>query len=289
VNLLSLVAAAALAAAPAPKKVLPGLLIDLKAEDGWALKAKHLPARDDKPTLLLLHGTGQRKEDWYLFTKTLASWGYGYLALDFRGHGESSVDPDGQPASWKRFKISKTENEFLNMTRDVQAAVSYLNGQGVPEEKIPVIGADVGSSLGLKFAAVHPKIPLVVLLSPGLSYQEVLTVNAMRAYKNRPILMVYSEADKNAVRATPLLQGFAKISAGAANTTVVMLKHEHGTKMFQRHRELGKQILDWIQQPVALPAAVSTDTAVGSPDGSQSSGPAEGPYPVEESMEVTPR
>lgn len=235
-------------AAPAAKKVLPGLLIEIKTADGWTLKGKHLPARDANKTFLLLHGTGQRKEDWYPLARGLAGWGYGYFALDFRGHGESATGPNGQPASWKKFKVTKTENEYSNMLRDVEAAVAYLVEQGHAKESIGVIGADVGSSLGLKYAAVHPEAPLVVMLSPGTHYQEVLTVNAMRAFKNRPILMIYSEADRYSAKATPLLAVFARQSAGESNTTVLTVEHEHGTKMLRRHRELIPKIIDWIAQ-----------------------------------------
>lgn len=284
--------ALAASAAPAPqKKVFPGLLIELKAEDGWTLKAKHLPAREDKLTFLLLHGTGQRKEDWYSLARLLASWGYGYLAVDFRGHGESQVGPDGQKKNWKQFKITKMENEFGNMTRDVAAGVAYLTGQGVPEEKIGVIGADVGSSIGLKYAAVHPKVPLAVLLSPRLSYQEVTAVNAMRAYKNRPLLMVYSDADKQSASAMPVLQGTAKLATGEKNTTVMVLAHEHGTKMLRRHRDLGPRIIAWIKEPVK-PDLPELSTAAESVDGETAVSeieepvPAEGPYPVDEAGEL---
>lgn len=247
-------------AAPPAKKVLPGLLIDIKTVDGWTLKGKHLPAREGNKTFLLLHGTGQRKEDWYPLARGLAGWGYGYFALDFRGHGESSTGPDGNPASWRKFKVTKTENEYANTLRDVEASVAYLIEQGLSLSSIGVIGADVGSSIGLKYAAVHPDVPQVVMLSPGTHYQEVLTVNAMRAYKSRPILMIYSEADRSSAKATPLLAVFARQSAGEKNTTVLTVEHEHGIKMLRRHRDLIPKIIDWIANSVRPPEDVEPST-----------------------------
>lgn len=274
---LLLSSAAAKAAAPgmapdqasarplAKGKLMAGLLVDLKTADNWTLKAKHLPAKDQRKTFILLHGTGGRKEDWYYLARALAGWGYGYLALDFRGHGESRIAPDGQALSWHKFKVTKAENEFANMSRDVDAAFAYLVAQGVAEEQIGVIGADVGSSLGLKFSAVHPKIPLTILLSPGLHYQEVLTVNAMRAYRGRPILMIYSEADKYSSRETPLLYGFAKLSTGEPNVTLLTVPQEHGVKMLRRQRDLIPKIIDWIGNPVkAVGVAGSTMSVSGS-------------------------
>lgn len=187
------------AAAPASArktKPLPGILIDLRTRDGWLLKAKYVPAKDGRLTFLLLHAKGRRMEDWSQLGRTLANWGYGYLAPDFRGHGLSVTSPEGQKVTWRDFKITKTYNEFANMLLDAEASVAYLTSQGVVEEDIGIIGAEVGASIGLKHAAVRPRTPMVLMLSPGLRYQEVLTVNAMRAYKDRPILMIHSEADK---------------------------------------------------------------------------------------------
>lgn len=253
-RILTLLLAAALVlpavASAALKKgslVLPGLPVELMTLDGWTLNAKYLPSRGDRKTFLLLHGTGRRKEHWSALVKSLVKEGFGYFALDFRGHGKSSTGPDGQPVSWKRFRVSKKHNDFMNMARDVEAAVAYLNEQGVAESQIGIIGSDVGSSIGLKYAAVHPEIPMALMLSPGLSYKEVLTVNAMRAYKNRPILMIYSEKDKISSKATPLLAGFARLSTGEANTTVINVERGHGTRMLRR--ELIGQIIDWIFEP----------------------------------------
>ncbi|MBI5211079.1 MAG: alpha/beta hydrolase [Elusimicrobia bacterium] len=268
-------APAAGAATPAKKRrVLPGIVVELAARDGWRLKAKYVPPKDDNLTFLLLHAKGRRLEDWYVLGRKLANWGYGYLAPDFRGHGLSVVSPEGQTVRWKDFKITKTYNEFANMSMDVEAAVAYLAGQGVTEEGVAVIGAEVGSSIGLKYAAVRPQVPLVVMLSPGIRYQEVLTVNAMRAYKDRPILMVHSEEDKKSASETGLLRAFAKQSTGEANTTVLAVPgKERGTRML--NGALCQQILDWVVEPVR-PADVlaSSPTArAASPGGAQE------PYP----------
>jgi pimeloyl-ACP methyl ester carboxylesterase len=275
------------AGAPAVFKplVFPGLSIELKTADGWPIKAKYSPARDERKTFVLLHGTGGRKEDWYYLAQALAKRGYGYFALDFRGHGESRTAPDGSPAVWRKFpRATKIYNEFDNMRQDVQAGVEYLLGQGLSEESLGVIGADVGSSLGLKHAAVHPKISMVVMLSPGLSYQEVTSVNAMRAYKDRPILMVYSEADKNSARSTPLLYEFAKKSAGERNATVITAAQERGTRMLRS--AVIRQILGWIENPVKPESAPAESSATVVMPGAQPDPESSPQDPVEDPSAV---
>jgi pimeloyl-ACP methyl ester carboxylesterase len=235
--------------------------VELKTVDGWSLKGKYLASKSSTTVVVLLHGTGQRKEVWYHLGRYLARAGYGYLALDLRGHGESLAAPDGQQLSWRKFKATKNDNDFANMSLDIQAAVTWLVSAGIPEEGIGLIGTDVGGSVAIKYAAVHPHVPFVVMLSPGMSYQEVLTVNAVRAYKDRPILMVYSDADKNSARATPILYEFAKRSVGELKASVVMVPRIHGVRIPMNGPAI-RQIIAWIKSPVKPEVPAFSSAAV---------------------------
>jgi dienelactone hydrolase len=251
--------------------VLPGQDVDLKTEDGWPIKAKYSVAGTANMTLILLHGNGERKELWVRLARVLDKEGYGYLALDLRGHGESAIGPDGQPAPWKKFKATKTANDFEGMTRDIAAGVAWLTAQGVSEQTIGLIGTDLGGSVGLKYAAVHPKVPLIVLLSPGTHYEEVLTVNAIRAYKNRPILMIYSDADRFSSRDTPLLYTFAKMAAGEKNAALVTVPKMQGIRLPQSTAVI-KQIVSWLANPVAAETPAGSTVPVAGQPVSASSG-----------------
>lgn len=264
----ALAAAAAPAPAPAPARapVLPGAELALKAVDGWALSAVWEKAAEGKPTVVLLHGTGQRKEDWRGFARLLARAGYGYAAVDLRGHGQSRVNPAGETITYKKLRALKNANDYEDMTRDVEAVVASLVSAGVPEESIGLLGAEVGGSVAVKYAAVHPKVPFVMVLSPGLAWQEMPIVNAVRAFKGRttPILLIHSEADKRSSRETPLLYAFAKNSVGERNVTLLVVPQERGIRLFRANKGLADQAVAWIANPVAPePAAVSTAAAPG--------------------------
>jgi alpha-beta hydrolase superfamily lysophospholipase len=264
-----LAAALSAAAAPAPEparaQVLPGSALELKTVDGWTLRAVWRQAAEGKPTLVLLHGTGQRKEDWRPFARALAKEGYGYAAVDLRGHGESRTTPSGELITYKKLRVTKGANDYEDMTRDVEALVANLVGQGVAEESIGLAGAEVGGSVAIKYAAVHPKTPLVIMLSPGLHWQEVLTVNAVRAFKGRamPILMIHSEADLHSAKETPLLYAFAKNSVGENNVTLIVVPDEKGTRLFRKNKGLTERVLAWLADPHPAAVAVSTAGASG--------------------------
>jgi len=258
-------------AAPAPKApagpALPGEAVELKSLDGWTLKAMFAPSQPGKMTLLLLHGTGQRKEDWKRLAFPLVRAGYGVMAVDLRGHGESRISPTGEELPWKKLRATRSANDYADMSRDAEAAVAWLAGQGVPEDSIGLIGAEVGGSIAIRYAAVHSKVPLVVMLSPGMAWQEVLTVNALRALKRpipTPVLMVYAEADKRSSKETPILYAFAKSAVGPRNATLISVAQERGTRMLKAQRSLVGQIITWLGDPIAPePVEVSTAPATG--------------------------
>lgn len=268
--LLALLAGAS-AAAPAAKAPRPvtiaGEPVELKTADGWTLKAAWRRAQEGKPTLVLLHGTGQRKEDWRRLAGPLSRAGFGYLAVDLRAHGESRVSPSGESITWKKLRI-KPVNDYAEMARDVEAAAGWLAGQGVPEETIGFVGAEVGGSLAIKHAAVRAKAPLVVMLSPGLAWQDIPIINAVRAYKSRPILMVHSEADKRSSKETPLIYQFAKMAAGPDKATLIVVPQERGTRLFRANRDLAGRVVSWLEnpgQPEALPPEPSTGAESAAP------------------------
>jgi pimeloyl-ACP methyl ester carboxylesterase len=269
-------AGAAFAAEPAapPASVLPGDAVELKAVDGWTLKAVWRKADAGRPTVILLHGTGQRKEDWRPLARALDRQGTGFLAVDMRGHGESRTSPTGEAVSWKKLHATRDVNDYQDMTRDAEAGVGYLTGQGVAEDSIAVAGAEVGGSIAVKYAAVHPKVPFLIMLSPGLDWQEIPIVNAVRAFKGRPILLVYSEADKRSSKEAPVLYEFAKIAAGPDHAALIVVPEERGTRMLRADKGLIEQILAWIANPVPPAPAVSTTTAPGGAPAASTGAPA---------------
>ncbi len=251
-------------AAKSSARELEGSPVEFKTPDNWTIRGVYVAAAGGGKTALLLHGRSQKKEEWLHLARLLQKEGYGYIAIDLRGHGDSATGPDGQAAPWQKFKATKLDNQWLNMELDAQGAVSWTTSQNVPEESIVVVGDDIGGIIGLKYAAVHPKIANVIMLSPAMQYLDVTSVNAMRAYKDRPVLMIYSELDRASSRDTPILYEFAKRSAGEKNAYVVSVPKVHGYRLASLPT-VDRQIVDWIANPVKPePPAASTETVSGS-------------------------
>lgn len=234
----------------------PALLgedVRFATRDGWQLSGRFVGPADTQKnkTFVLLHMIGGRKEDWAPWVRRLATRGYGALAFDFRGHGESRLAPDGAATHWRKFVVTKSYNEWNNMIEDVGAAVEFLKQKGVSTSSMVFCGAEVGSSIALKYAATHPEIPMTILISPGLSYREVLTVNGMRRYGRRPILFLVGGDDTRSLLATKLLYDIAKYSSGPENAMRIEAEKGHGIKMLTP--ELIQRVLAWVENPVAPP------------------------------------
>lgn len=258
-------AAAAPAKKPVPAKEVPGELVEFETSDGWTIVGRYSPSKEeDQLTFILLHDSRGRLQNWYYLARKMAARGIGYLAIDMRGHGASVKAPAGKPASWREFIVSKRDNPYEGIREDIAAAAKFLESKGVPPEAVALGGADLGGSLVLKYAALQPEIAMVFVLSPGMSYRDIATVNAVRAYKDRPILFVVAEDDRKSAAETSIMAQFARQSAGEENVTVIHADRGHGTRMLVYNKGLIDSILEWVDTPVKAPElSTSTDTLTG--------------------------
>ncbi len=115
--------------------------ISLATEDGVDLKAWYHPPANGN-AILLLHGAGGSRESLRPYAAFLVRNGYGVLALDLRGHGESG---------------GKTNKLGWQGTRDVGAAVTFLQRRH-EVRSIGALGLSMGGEVLLGAAADYPAI-----------------------------------------------------------------------------------------------------------------------------------
>jgi uncharacterized protein len=121
--------------------------VTMRTRDGITLSGWYLPSRNEA-AVVVLHGSGSNRSNMIDHVAVLARHGYGVLAIDARGHGESG----GQPMDLGWF------GEL-----DVDAAVSFLARQAdVDAERIAVLGLSMGGVGALTAAASDPRIGAVV-------------------------------------------------------------------------------------------------------------------------------
>lgn len=181
--------------------------VTIDSRDGVKLVGSLYPAlKPASPTLLLLHQWQSDRHSYDDFAERMQKRGFCVLSIDGRGFGESTKRADGTTVTAER-----TDTAVKGMLGDVDAAVQFLKEQpNVNVSRVGIVGASYGSSLALIYAADHPNITAVALLSPGLNYFGNLpTEPAVKKYDDRDkykygarrLFFLAAEDDKESVDA----------------------------------------------------------------------------------------
>ncbi len=184
-------------------------------------------AKLGSPAVLLLHQFGSDRHSYDNFASQLQARGFGVLAIDGRGFGESVKTSDG-----KGVGVSRTNDAVKGMTGDVSGAFDFLTKQkNVDPARISIVGASYGSSLALIYAAENLKVRSIVLLSPGLNYfGNMPTEPAVKKYGDRPMLMIAADDDKES---SDSIKKLRSVVANDKYETKIYPKGGHGTSLFE--------------------------------------------------------
>lgn len=118
--------------------------VELLTEDNLKLAAWY-KSPDNGKTVIVVHGAGGNKRDMQGISDMVGREGYGVLALDLRGHGESQ---------------GRTNKFGWEGTKDIGAAVSFLKEKG--SSYIGAVGHSLGGEVLLGAASTYPEIRAIV-------------------------------------------------------------------------------------------------------------------------------
>ena len=241
-----------------------GTPVTLSTKDGWALAAVYLPAQEEKRTVVLLHDMGKSKEAFTSLRASLAQEGFGYLALDLRGYGQSIGG--GKASSFAREGV---DNPFNKMTRDVDAAMEFLHAKNVKDETICVLGAGLGANVAAKSMTFWPDTALLALISPTSNVRDVLAIPAMRLYKGN-VLIAAGAADKKMFLEASVIRNVAYLTTGVENGKVTFLTAYDKTSHEMLDQYLIPAVIQWLktpQRPDVLPDAPAQADATEQTEG----------------------
>jgi dienelactone hydrolase len=212
--------------------------MQVETTDGVVIRGTYYPpSSSSAPALLLTHMLRKNRESWVEFARFAQERGFAVLAIDLRGHGESTQSKRGTIR-----ESSFVEADFAAMKLDVAAAVQWLRRRPeiVPRE-ISLVGASIGANVALNYAAEDSLIAAVVLISPGETYRGVQAGPALKAYGPRPVLLTAAEDDNYS------LVSVRKLEPLAAGIKLVQVFPEggHGTYLLESRPELRAMILDF--------------------------------------------
>lgn len=233
--------------------------IRLITDDGWNLNAKWYPPGEKKPVLLFMHSQKNNLTEWKKWFPLAEKYGFGYLAVDMRGHGLSTVSPDGSTVTFKSFATNGLDNEYNKMIRDADAALVWLSSSGFTLDRVVPVGAWLGANLAVKISAINKEIPMCVAIYPSMNINDVLIVNPLRAYGKRPILLVSSSKYEKKYKEFQLLNDIARLSCGKENVFSIVEEAVDGPSDFKNSQIAA--VLGWTENP-RIPDVVNYDPSL---------------------------
>jgi predicted alpha/beta hydrolase len=206
--------------------------VSLITEDKFTIAGDCYDAGGEK-FAILLHMMPATKESWIPFAQKLLAAGYSSIAIDERGHGESTM---GGKLDYKTMDPHEQQEKI----RDVNAAFTFLETKGATTENTVVIGASIGANLAIQFLHMHSKIPAAIALSPGLDYQGIITKPLVVDLSDgQKLILASSEEDMRSFETNKELH--------AANPKQTMLlefeKLGHGTQMTNNRPDLIDELI----------------------------------------------
>ncbi len=195
--------------------------------EGASLTGDFYPENTNKG-IILIHMYQQDRTSWNFLIPKLRGEGHNVLTFDLRGHGENEIS-------------EITQEDFDKMSSDVEFALEYLNKQKINE--VSIIGASIGANIGLNYAARDPKIHRVVLVSPGIEYQGINTLDSIKRY-NRPLLIMASEEDEYSWNSSNKL-----FSLSPSKVRLEPYKGDlHGTDLLKQNQTTRNLLIKWLEE-----------------------------------------
>jgi pimeloyl-ACP methyl ester carboxylesterase len=121
--------------------------VSIDADDGVVLAGWYVPT-ENGAAVVLSHGAGSTRDDVVRHAEVLADAGYGVLAIDARGHGEST-GPAMDLGWWGEADISAALDALVAM-------------DGVDADRLGLVGISMGGEESIGAAGEDPRVKVVV-------------------------------------------------------------------------------------------------------------------------------
>lgn len=237
---LGILCCCALALSDPPATPPTSKRVAIEATDGHYVYADYYAPSQvapPAPLVILVHGYQHDRQVWSPLITPLYETGFAILAIDLRGHGESS-------STETRALVEQREKPlFREMRNDVCGAYLWAVEQpGVDRARIALVGEGVGGTIALAYAAEDRSVDAIVCLSPGLDHVDLDPRGDLRQVKGRKLLLVGGKRDHEVCDAmAPLTTGVSKHYIDAPH---------RGAALFAQEVELASRVVSFVERAV---------------------------------------
>lgn len=204
-------------------------IVTLETADGVTLIGDYYAQAAPAPTLLLMHMAGGTRAAWAEVAPQFYGQGYTLLAVDLRGHGDSSGYPD-----------------MIAAIDDVRAWFAWLMAQpAVQPDRLAAIGGSVGANLAIVGCGDEPACRTAIALSPGSNYYGVEPLPSIEQLRGRTLMILATRRDQSSGDFS-----FELAEASPAETALIQYPGigHHGTEILNRRADALPLIMIWLSQ-----------------------------------------
>ena len=137
------------------------------------------------------------------------------------------------------------KNPKENGRRDSEEVRQVAGGkrQEIDGDRIGIAGASIGANLALRGGSRYEQVKSVVMLSPGLDYRGITTLDALTRYGQRAVMIVATERDTYSADSARTLNS----QALGQHQLQIYPGSDHGTNIFQAQAGLQPMMLAWFK------------------------------------------
>jgi pimeloyl-ACP methyl ester carboxylesterase len=216
-----------------------------KTSDNWDIYGTLYYAKDEDPkrAVILIHMLGSDRSSYDPLIPVLHEemTDADILAIDARGHGKST-----NLGTTSKFKYV---GDWKAMGNDIGGAVEYFRFYRNMPDEYYVVGASIGSTSAIHYAASNAEIQRVVMISPGMNYKGVDISEDLENYRKR-LLVVAAENDLSSAKDAKTIYSQSKSGSELKKLYIYNGTDAHGTDLFSvtkgRSDDLTKMIADWL-------------------------------------------
>lgn len=231
----------------AAKKYKATRSIEIQTQDDVILYGKltipeNASAKNKAPIIILLHSLGGNNSIYANLSMQLKNNGFATLAIDSRGHGQSTIKLNGKRTFWQNY----SNKIYAKYPTDINDVIKFLaeNYVSIDATKIGIVGADINANAAVVVAGKNTsQIKTIALISPSISFKGLNVSSSLMNYKN-PTLIIVS---KNDIAHYNDAQILTKYPAGKS-ILIETQKGGTGDNLIKTNLHLIDVITNWFQE-----------------------------------------
>lgn len=235
-------------AAEKKKKTVRNIEIQTKDEmilSGTLSIPKSANINNKVPLVILLHSLGSNRFVYEPLANELKEKNIASIALDVRGHRQSTTKLSGKKSFWQNYR-NKTYEKYPT---DIQEIINFAkeNYVAIDANRVSVVGADINANAASIAAGKNPKeIKSLVLITPILEFKGLKPAQSLMNYGKHPVTIIVCENDIKNYKDAIILEKYA---AGTVNF-IKTKTGGTGDNILKLNPELNKTISTWLQNNI---------------------------------------